>query len=186
MSAFRNLNMSEYLRNLNRQEPVEDVDESTYVNDDDLAVFTNTHFYDYETGQNTDYQAAPVKPDAAAPLTVTTNDAAPADPLLAADFSAGLDFGEHSFFIFILSFPSFGLAPSPHSLPSSLLPFSKCSVAQWSRRKSSRHWKIAPIWGKEASASSTVHSSNWHSSEHNTTKSLASCEHSVCLPAGHF
>lgn len=99
MSAFRNLNMSEYLRNLNRQEPVEDVDESTYVNDDDLAVFTNTHFYDYETGQNTDYQAAPVKPDAAAPLTVTTDDAAPADPLLAADFSAGLDFGEHSFFL---------------------------------------------------------------------------------------
>lgn len=121
MSAFRNLNMSEYLRNLNRQEPVEDVDESTYVNDDDLAVFTNTHFYDYETGQNTDYQAAPVKPDAAAPLTVTTDDAAPADPLLAADFSAGLDFGEHSFFIFILRFPSFGLAPSPHSLPSPLL-----------------------------------------------------------------
>lgn len=121
MSAFRNLNMSEYLRNLNRQEPVvEDVDDTTYVNDDDLAVFTNTHFYDFETGQNTDYQAAPVKPDAA-PLTVTTDDAAPADPLLAPDFSAGLDFGEHSFFNLILIFPSFGLAPSPHSLPSPLL-----------------------------------------------------------------
>lgn len=118
MSAFRNLNMSEYLRNLNRQEPVEEVDETSYVNDDDLAVFTNTHFYDFETGQNTDYQAAPVKPDAA-PLTITTtDDSASADPLLAPDF----DFGEHFFFLhFHLTFPSYELAPSPHSLPPPLL-----------------------------------------------------------------
>jgi len=93
MSGYRGVNVSQYLRNLNVQEPLE---EESFVNEDDLALFTNTQFFDYETGQNTDYQAAPVKPDAA-PLTVTTDDSAPADPLLATDFSASLEFGEHSF-----------------------------------------------------------------------------------------
>ncbi|KAK1832786.1 hypothetical protein QBC39DRAFT_404230 [Podospora conica] len=93
MSAYRGVNVSQYLRNLNVQEPVED---ETIITDDDLALFTNTQFFDFETGQNTDYQAAPVKPDAAT-LTVTTDDAVPADPLLANDFSASLDYGNFSY-----------------------------------------------------------------------------------------
>jgi hypothetical protein len=104
MSGYRGVNVSQYLRNLNVQEPLED---ESFVNEDDLALFTNTQFFDYETGQNTDYQAAPVKPDAA-PLTVTTDDSAPADPLLATDFSASLEFGTHSFhFHIFIPFSSF-------------------------------------------------------------------------------
>lgn len=33
--------------------------------DDDLAMFTNTQFFDFDSGQNTDYNAPPVKPDTA-------------------------------------------------------------------------------------------------------------------------
>lgn len=87
----RNVNVSRYLRNLNVQEPVV---EETFITDDDLAkdlaLFTNTQFFDFETGQNTDYQAPPVKPE-----TVTqsspVDDVTSADPLLA-DFSTNIDF----------------------------------------------------------------------------------------------
>jgi hypothetical protein len=40
--------------------------EESFNMDDDLAMFTNTQFFDFETGQNTDYTAPPVKPETVA------------------------------------------------------------------------------------------------------------------------
>jgi len=88
----RPVNVSQYLRDLNVQEPVED----TPITDDDLAkdlaLFTNTQFFDFETGQNTDYQAPPVKPSTStANQSTPAQDVTPTDPLLD-DFSSNLDF----------------------------------------------------------------------------------------------
>lgn len=83
------VNVSQYLRNLNVQEPAA---EETLITDEDLAkdlaLFTNTQFYDFETGQHTDYQAPPVKPEVAQSA---TEDVTPTDPILA-DFPANFDF----------------------------------------------------------------------------------------------
>jgi len=84
----RGVNVSQYLRNLNVQESAV---EETFLTDDelakDLALFTNTQFIDFETGQNTDYQAPPVKPETVSPA----EDVTPTDPLLE-DFSSNIDF----------------------------------------------------------------------------------------------
>lgn len=44
--------------------------------DDDLAMFTNTQFFDFDSGQNTDYNAPPLKvdPTEAAPSQSRTED----------------------------------------------------------------------------------------------------------------
>jgi len=104
----RPVNVSQYLRDLNVQEPVED----TPITDDDLAedlaLFTNTQFFDFETGQNTDYQAPPVKPSTnTANQSTPAQDVTPTGPLLD-DFSSNLDFMSSeswiSSSIFIFSF----------------------------------------------------------------------------------
>lgn len=92
--AGSRINFANYLRDLNVQEP--QVEEFVTPNDDELALFTNTNFFDYETGQNTDYQAPPVKPDAVvAPTPVesaATSPEMPADAFMT-DFLSGLDQG---------------------------------------------------------------------------------------------
>jgi hypothetical protein len=85
--APRRVNVSQYLRNLNVQGPSV---EETFTDEDlekDLALFTNTQFFDFETGQHTDYQAPPVKPE----VSHSPEDVTPTDPLLA-DFTSGFDF----------------------------------------------------------------------------------------------
>lgn len=59
----RGPNVSQYLRDLNaiNPEPTAAPTEENFNMDEDLALFTNTQFFDFETGQNTDYQAQPVK-----------------------------------------------------------------------------------------------------------------------------
>jgi hypothetical protein len=88
----RVVNVSQYLRDLNAPEATV---EETYITDDDLAkdlaLFTNTQFLDFETGQNTDYQAPPVKPDGARRPSSVEDAVTPTDPLLE-DFSPNLDF----------------------------------------------------------------------------------------------
>lgn len=96
------VNVVQYLRNLNnaQEQPQEEV-----VNDDelakDLALFTNTHFFDFETGQNTDYQAPPSKPETVT-QTSTIDDITPTDPVLT-DFSTDLNFMSSEF----ISLPHF-------------------------------------------------------------------------------
>lgn len=89
MSSYgpRRVNVSQYLRNLNVQGPSI---EETFTDEDlekDLALFTNTQFFDFETGQHTDYQAPPVKPEIAQP----TEDVTPTESILG-DFPSTYDF----------------------------------------------------------------------------------------------
>ena len=85
MSGYRGRsapNISRYLHELNMstgEAPTEDA--MTF--DDDLALFTNTQFFDYDSGQNTDYQAPPPKPDSE----VSRNTEEPASTSAMSDFS---------------------------------------------------------------------------------------------------
>lgn len=57
-------NVSQYLRDLNTISPGDTTGlEEPYVVEDDLAIFTNTQFFDIDSGRNTDFQAQaqPVK-----------------------------------------------------------------------------------------------------------------------------
>ncbi|KAH6613322.1 hypothetical protein F5144DRAFT_552171 [Chaetomium tenue] len=82
------VNVSQYLRNLNVQGPSVEEPLTDEDLEKDLALFTNTQFFDFETGQHTDYQAPPVKPDA---ITSPTEDATPTDSIMG-DFPAGYEF----------------------------------------------------------------------------------------------
>ncbi|TQS33274.1 hypothetical protein Golomagni_06388, partial [Golovinomyces magnicellulatus] len=48
--------------------------EENFNIDADLALFTNTQFFDFDSGQNTDFQAQPVKPEADASLSSPSAD----------------------------------------------------------------------------------------------------------------
>ncbi|ROT43494.1 regulatory protein cys-3 [Sodiomyces alkalinus F11] len=109
-SGRRGPNVSQYLRQLNtvNEKPLED----DFTFEDDLAMFTNTQFFDFETGQHMDYQAPPAKPDCdPSPTTTTVNPDALASPI--GDLS-NLDFmpGDFNFSDFN-SYPASGV-PSLH------------------------------------------------------------------------
>jgi len=73
MASFnsrRGPNVSQYLRELHTI-PEQDTAAAEFNMDDDLAMFTNTQFFDFDSGQNTDYNAPPLKPE-------STTEAAPA------------------------------------------------------------------------------------------------------------
>ncbi|PWI74043.1 Regulatory protein cys-3 [Purpureocillium lilacinum] len=57
-------NVSQYLRDLNTISPQDTTaPEEGFNMEDDLSLFTNTQFFDFDSGQNLDYQAQPIKPD---------------------------------------------------------------------------------------------------------------------------
>ncbi|KAK3896872.1 hypothetical protein C8A05DRAFT_39580 [Staphylotrichum tortipilum] len=122
MSSYggpRRVNVSQYLRNLNVQGPSV---EETFTDEDlekDLALFTNTQFFDFETGQHTDYQAAPVKPESATTQS-PGEDVSPADSILG-DFSSAYDFpisGDFSFGDYSSTFTSPTIPAFPDALGS--------------------------------------------------------------------
>lgn len=60
----RGPNVSQFLRELTipaQEQSAED----TFNFEDDLALFTNTQFFDFDSGQNMDYQKGPIKPEPA-------------------------------------------------------------------------------------------------------------------------
>lgn len=57
----RGPNISQFLRELHENPSVLD-DSFPAIDDQDLSMFTNTEFYDLETGQNTDFQPQPSQP----------------------------------------------------------------------------------------------------------------------------
>jgi hypothetical protein len=68
MSAFngrRGPNVSQYLRELNTLPVAQESTREELPNDEELALFSTTQFFDFDLGQNTDFQPAPVKPAAA-------------------------------------------------------------------------------------------------------------------------
>lgn len=82
----RGPNVSQYLRDLNaiNPEPTAAPTEENFNMDEDLALFTNTQFFDFETGQNTDYQAQPVKVNvnAETPPSASSEDMTPAQSVM--------------------------------------------------------------------------------------------------------
>lgn len=64
-------NVSQYLRELDTISP-ESADD-TFAMEADLALFTNTQFFDFDSGQNTDFQAQPAKPEAEASTSPSGN-----------------------------------------------------------------------------------------------------------------
>ncbi|KAF4125833.1 Basic region leucine zipper [Geosmithia morbida] len=63
-SGRKGPNMSQYLRDLNAVSPQDAAGDDGIEIQEDLSFFANTQFYDLDSGQNTDYQAPPVKPEA--------------------------------------------------------------------------------------------------------------------------
>ncbi len=67
MAAFNNVRRGantafQFLREVNERPAA--ADEAQYALDEtDISLYTNTEFYDIETGQNTDFQPQPAKPD---------------------------------------------------------------------------------------------------------------------------
>ncbi|TPX09984.1 uncharacterized protein E0L32_008831 [Thyridium curvatum] len=102
MSAYsRDINVSQFLRDLQNQDASPENLESM---DDDLSMFTNTHFYDYDTGLNTDFQAHPIKPETVDPKKSKADEAAPAQPAVGDFASLDVDNFLHGDF----NFPEFG------------------------------------------------------------------------------
>ncbi|RDA93822.1 hypothetical protein CP533_6344 [Ophiocordyceps camponoti-saundersi (nom. inval.)] len=55
-------NVSQYLRDLNTIDPRDtSAADDSFNMEDDLTLFTNTQFFDFDSGQNMDFQAQPVK-----------------------------------------------------------------------------------------------------------------------------
>lgn len=78
-------NVSHYLRDLNTIDPRDTTADDGFSIDDDLALFTNTQFFDFDSGQNMDFQAQPVKPDAEAVAQASSSpsdDVAPAPSVM--------------------------------------------------------------------------------------------------------
>ncbi|KAL7912844.1 hypothetical protein GGI35DRAFT_441285 [Trichoderma velutinum] len=77
-------NVSQYLRDLNTISPTDTtaVEEPFNNMEEDLALFTNTQFFDFDSGQNTDFQAQaqPVKSEGKAPHSGTTSEDVSAAP----------------------------------------------------------------------------------------------------------
>lgn len=105
----RGPNVSQYLRDLNAINRQETAHDEPFNMEEDLALFTNTQFFDFETGQNTDYQAHPVKVDLEAPQSTSPSDGMTPAPSVVGDIAAGnFDFmqGDFSFPDFTSTYPS--------------------------------------------------------------------------------
>ncbi|KAM0244186.1 hypothetical protein ACHAP5_006486 [Fusarium lateritium] len=112
MSNFngrRGPNVSQYLRDLNAINRQENAQDEPFNMEEDLALFTNTQFFDFETGQNTDYQAHPTKIDLEAPQSTSPSDDMTPAPSVVGDIAANnFDFiqGDFNFPDFTSTYPS--------------------------------------------------------------------------------
>ncbi|EFQ33412.1 basic region leucine zipper [Colletotrichum graminicola] len=92
-------NVSRYLRDLNTvKEPA--AAEENFTFEEDLAIFTNTQFFDYDSGQHTDYQAPAKKPEIAepqAPSSAATEELTSPIGDFNVDFSMPGEFNFHDF-----------------------------------------------------------------------------------------
>lgn len=94
-------NVSQYLRDLNTISPQDTTAvEDTFTMEEDLAIFTNTQFFDFDSGQNTDFQAQPVKPDTKTSRSGTASENVSAAPSVIGDMP-NLDFISGEFGLFI-------------------------------------------------------------------------------------
>jgi hypothetical protein len=87
----RGPNVSQYLRDLNAVKPQDPVPEENLNFDEDLAMFTNTQFFDFDSGQTTEFQAQPAAADGSTTPSASTPDAVTSATAGIGDLS-GLDF----------------------------------------------------------------------------------------------
>lgn len=106
-------NVSQYLRDLNTLSPQDAAADESFGMDDDLALFTNTQFFDFDSGQNMDFQAQPVKMDDAA----TQHGSSPSDDATSAPSVMG-DMPNIDFIAGDFNFTDFNNAYSAPSLNS--------------------------------------------------------------------
>ncbi|KFH44803.1 Regulatory protein cys-like protein [Hapsidospora chrysogenum ATCC 11550] len=113
----RGPNVSQYLRDLNTISPQDTTGDDSFNMEENLSFFTNTQFFDLDSGQNTDFQAPPpVKPDAVATPAPSTTE----DPASVMGDISNMDFmnGEFNFSDFNAyqapSISAFATADSPH------------------------------------------------------------------------
>ncbi|KAF7542191.1 hypothetical protein G7Z17_g11803 [Cylindrodendrum hubeiense] len=113
MAAYngrRGPNVSQYLRDLNAINRQETGQEEPFNMEEDLALFTNTQFFDFETGQNTDYQAHAAKADSEAapapPSASPSEDMTPAQSVIGELSSLDFIQGDFSFPDFANAYPS--------------------------------------------------------------------------------
>jgi hypothetical protein len=89
----RGPNVSQYLRDLNSLNPQEPASDEPFSMGEDLSRFTNTEFFDYDSGQNLDFQAHPVKVDtASADATPAASSEDPSSAASVVDDMLSLDF----------------------------------------------------------------------------------------------
>ncbi|PHH91931.1 hypothetical protein CDD83_9716 [Cordyceps sp. RAO-2017] len=119
-------NVSQYLRDLNTINP-QDTTTTMAADDgfnveDDLALFTNTQFFDFDSGQNMDFQAQPAKAETEAE-SATQPSSSPSDDVASApsviDGMPSLDFmsGDFNFPDFNNAYAATPLNPFPDSSP---------------------------------------------------------------------
>jgi hypothetical protein len=88
-NGHRGPNLSQYLREL-RTIPSDITTEDTFGIEDDLVMFTNSQFFNFDLGENTDYQALPGKLDSG--MTPSSfQQESPSAPNSVTDDFAGLD-----------------------------------------------------------------------------------------------
>lgn len=83
----RGPNVSQYLRHLNTI-PAETTQDDGFI-DDDIDLFTNTQFFDFESGQTTDFQPSQVKPDTERASRTAADDTSHVGDLGGLDFISG-------------------------------------------------------------------------------------------------
>ncbi|PHH79771.1 hypothetical protein CDD82_2179 [Ophiocordyceps australis] len=81
-------NVSQFLRDLNTISPQDTTTDDAFSMEDDLALFTNTQFFDFDSGQNLDYQAQPSNSKAEAQGTAHST------PSVSGDVTASSAMGE--------------------------------------------------------------------------------------------
>ncbi|PKS06864.1 hypothetical protein jhhlp_006940 [Lomentospora prolificans] len=132
----RGPNVSQYLRHLNTI-PTESTNDDSFI-DDDLSLFTNTRFFDFESGQTTDFQAPSVKPEneqissSSEPLNTTS----PVTDLAGLDFISDFNFPDFAPYQSSTLNPGFPDALPMQSLPPPTQVFSN-NIAQQQQQQQS-------------------------------------------------
>ena len=91
----RGPNISQFLRELHENPTLVENDPAFSMDDQDLSMFTNTEFFDLETGQNTDFQPQPQAP--AKPLSESASSSSAVSPLSEETMTTMTDFANIDF-----------------------------------------------------------------------------------------
>ncbi|CAK7222703.1 hypothetical protein SBRCBS47491_004949 [Sporothrix bragantina] len=113
----RGPNISQFLRELHENPTLVENDPAFSMDDTDLSMFTNTEFFDLETGQNTDFQ--PQHQHAPKPASESNTASSAVSPLSEDAMTTIADFSHIDFMTTgDFNFPDFGATYSSPTIPS--------------------------------------------------------------------